>query len=202
MGFSGLESNFFLYGIAVFILAAIVFWFIPNKKLKHKNIIVIAVIALGLIAGTATILINNANRITTAEQLEQDARQSRSVGADWDMAQAVTDEIAVMLFYNEDLSDHNFWIYENDGGSHTSYVFKNGGSSSMEIGRNIKAYYHHTSLVLISMNADHVAKIECQDGESYTIDPNKPFAVIVPSGSELFDENGDVVGFLEPILLQ
>ena len=45
----------------------------------------------------------------------------------------------------------------------------------------------------ISMNRLGIAKIACHDGNTYQLDPESPFVLIIPSGgADIYDKNGDL----------
>ena len=67
------------------------------------------------------------------------------------------------------------------------YDFLSGGSNG-EIMRSVKAYDYQTSRLLLSMNMPQAAVIVLNEGmENETaveIDPNEPFAYVLPEGTE------------------
>ncbi len=161
---------------------------VMNYKKPASWIIVLCLI---LVAGLSITLILNSNRISNANQLEQAARQSKTIGEDWNVQLAKTDDLAVLLFYSNDMSDHSFSIYRNKNKVFPNYVFIRGGSLS-EIERSILTYNYDGSLVLLSMNSDRIAQIICHDGETYEVNPDSPFAIIVPQGGyDILNEAGN-----------
>lgn len=106
---------------------------------------------------------------------------------------AVTDELAAVLYYTEDGSDHSFGIYENKGQWRANYVFSHGGSST-SIQRSVHMFRYEDGLIIFSMNELGIAKIVCHDGERYDFSPDDPFVLILPSGSmDFYDAQGNAI---------
>lgn len=151
---------------------------------------IVAVVAV-VIAGIATA--SNFNRIATAHDIEQAARKSQAIDKEWNVEVAMVDNFATVLSYNDDMSDHSFAIYRNRNGVHTNYVFWQGGNST-SIERSVRVFKYDDALALLSMNELHIAKIECHNGETYALNPDSPFVLIIPSsGFDVYDKNGNLI---------
>ncbi|SBW02832.1 conserved exported hypothetical protein [uncultured Eubacteriales bacterium] len=129
--------------------------------------------------------------------IEENARQSQRIDASWLVAKDVTDEAAALLFYNKELNQHTFSIYLNNDGFSYGYFFREGGSLG-SIDSGIQGFsYQSNGLVLLSMNAKNVEKIQMNNGkniEIITINPLEPFAIIIPSNIDtvtLYNSNGE-----------
>lgn len=72
-------------------------------------------------------------------------------------------------------------------------AFRYGGHTT-SVERSVSIYKFDGTLVLISMNSLHIEKIECHDGDTYETDPNRPFALILPSGGfDVYDNEGNLI---------
>ena len=59
----------------------------------------------------AFVIIWNANIIgVAAGSLEKDAREEQNIANDWEMAQAVNEELCAMLFYDEETREYTYSI--------------------------------------------------------------------------------------------
>ena len=135
----------------------------------------------------------------SAGHLEADARKSQHIDEQWSVVSAVDDHLAGLLFYDETKADFVFSVYINRPGVSFGYDFRSGGSIG-EIMRSVKAYDYQTSCLLLSMNMPQAAVIVLNEGmENETaveIDPNEPFAYVLPEGTEtlvLYDRQGQMV---------
>ena len=148
----------------------------------------------------AFIIIWNANIIgVAAGSLEKDAREGQNIASDWEMAQAVNNEMCAMLFYDAEMSDYTYSIYMKKDETSYGYFFSQGGKDPY-IGESVRGMiYDDKGIALLSMNEDKVSKIEADDGVSkktIEIDPTKPFAVVLPINSgeiTMYNSLGNVV---------
>lgn len=116
------------------------------------------------------------------------------------MAKSTTDSISAMLFYDENLSNYVFSIYENRKGLSFGYFFRSGGSANVE-NEGIAEYKAegHQEKAYLSMNKQQVVKIAIGNGNTVkiiNIDHTKPFAVILPVGLgaiKIYDIEGNVL---------
>lgn len=152
----------------------------------------------------AFVIIWNANIIgVAAGSLEKDAREEQNIASDWQMAQALNDEMCAMLFYDEDTRDYTYSIYMKKEGAAYGYFFSQGGSDSY-IGEGVRGMiFDDKGIALLSMNADKVCKIEVNDGvkkRTIDIDPIKPFVVVIPVNSgeiTMYNTLGNVVSLYD-----
>lgn len=79
------------------------------------------------------------------------------------------------------------------GGARADYEFRYGGvSSSIEHG--VRVFSLGTSSALLSMNAQHIAAIVCHDGQSFELDPDRPFVLLLPTGGfDAYDSAGQLI---------
>lgn len=134
------------------------------------------------------------------EHLEEDARQQQRIQADWQVAQAVNEDLCAMLFYDQDGEDYTYSIYLSHDGISYGYFFRQGGSDAY-VGESVRGIvYEDKGIALLSMNQDHVSKIVVDNPdasrEMIQVDPAKPFVVVLPTGCEeiiLYDSDENVV---------
>ncbi len=194
---------------AFVLLASTVYFFIykrhinkvlvePQKKhikmVPPYMVVLVLTIVFAVIGTSFLITIQpRLNRISTVSEIEKDARSFQGISNDWDIEITMDDRIAAVIAYNEQKDEHAFSIYENEGKGKTNYVFRYGGKST-SIERSVRVFKFEGTTAFISMNALHIAAIECHDGERYEIDPNMPFVLVVPSGGfDIFDSSGNSV---------
>lgn len=162
------------------------------RKWTAAAVAVAALLVLGLYLKGGTFGVSRG-------RLEQDARGDGRIDADWQSVQAITDSIAGLLFYSEDLSDATYSIYIKRDGLSFGYFFRLGGSG-VEVDRGIAGFsFAGSDRVFLSMNRAGVCRMEVEgwDGlETVEIDGMKPFAMAVPAEAGLvtfYDEAGNSV---------
>ncbi|MCY6372159.1 hypothetical protein [Clostridium ganghwense] len=137
------------------------------------------------------------------DNLERDARKSQKINDRWQVSKSVTDNLGVLLFYDEHLNDFTYSIYLNREGLSFGYFFRSGGSTS-DILEGIQAFDYGNSIALISINKVNVARIECvsedshKKGKVYTVEPGKPFAIAIPITDsnmtiKIYDQDGNEI---------
>lgn len=196
--------------IALFLLVAGAFYFYLykrniNKALTPKNATHIRMVPpYKVMTGILVLLIMIAfvlvfgkwqpfDNLTTASEIEEHIRESQDIGDDWNIEIEMTDTIAAVLAYNADMSDYEFAIYENTNQSTADYKFRHGGRST-SIERSVRVFKYSDAIAFISMNALHIAKIECHDGPSYEIDSNAPFVRVIQCGGfDVYAEDGSSI---------
>lgn len=152
----------------------------------------------------AFVIIWNANIIgVAAGSLEKDAREEQNIAGDWEMAQAVNDDLCAMLFYDEETRDYTYSIYMKKEGTAYGYFFSQGGKDAY-IGEGVRGMiFDDRGIALLSMNEDKVCKIEVDNGvteKTMEIDPVKPFVVVIPINSgeiTMYNSQGDVVSLYD-----
>lgn len=162
---------------------------IPPYKVLNVLIALLAVVALAF----AMTIIPSLNRISTADEIERETRRFQAINDEWNMEISLNDNLAVVLSYDDDMSEHAFSVYKNTGNVVPNYKFSYGGEST-SIERSVRVFKYDNTLALLSMNMLHIAKIECHDGITCEIDPNSPFALIIPSGGfDVYDSTGNII---------
>ena len=160
---------------------------LPPKVAKVMNTLVYIAILLPLIPDA----VSSINRVRDLERsVEQKAAEKQM-----SVAFVSSDDAAAALYYEEDGSDHTFALYENRGTFFKEYVFIHGGSAT-SIDQGVRAFRMETSgeLVLFSMNKLRIAEIVCHNGDAFHLDPDSPFAIILPDGgADLYDEDGEFI---------
>ena len=176
-----------------------------NKALTEKNkphirmiapykimtgIVVLLIIIAGVLIFVKWQPLDN---LSTASDIEEHAREYQDIGDDWDIEIDLSDTLAAVLAYNDDMSDHTFAIYENANRIGTDYVFRHGGSTT-SVERSVRVFKYDGAIALVSMNALHISRIECHDGASYEIDPNAPFVLVIPIGGfDVYGADGNLI---------
>lgn len=107
--------------------------------------------------------------------------------------------MGAVLFYDSDLDNYTFSIYLNTNGFSYGYFFHEGGSLGA-VDSGVQGFsYQGKGMALISMNKKNVSRIQIDNGEdieTIMIDPNKPFAIVIPSNNgsvTLHNSNGEDV---------
>lgn len=162
---------------------------IPPYKVVISLLIVLIIgaVVLGLI------YLPSANRMTSAHDIEKNLREFQAVNDGWNVEVAMSDNIAAALAYDDELTDYTFAIYRSSNDTFKNYEYRYGGHTA-SVEQSVSVYKYDGTLVLLSMNALHIAKIERHDGESYEIDPNSPFILVIPSGGfDVYDSDGDLI---------
>lgn len=131
-------------------------------------------------------------------RLEQDARKSQNISSDWQMVQAVNENMCAMLFYDETESDCRYSVYLTHDGISYGYFYLDGGVDGFMIDGSRSVLYEDRGIVLLSLNKDKVCKIEVESGavETIQVEPSKPFAVVLPVNCgeiTLYDTQNNVV---------
>lgn len=166
-----------------------------NMKSK-KWLIALCSVAILLIYVTT---LGNGVVGVSQNKLEEDARKSQKINETWVISKDVTNEMAVMLFYDKELDDHTFSVYLNRNGFSYGYFFVNGGSlSSLDSG--VQGFtYQDNGMALFSMNTKNIAEVKMESNQnvvSIKIDPLKPFTIIIPLSVDevsLYNSNGEII---------
>ena len=162
------------------------------KKINRKQIIGAAAVCL-LIPG---ILYMNNDIGIPAAGLEDDIRSSSDkVQEDWIVEGKISDTMAAFIAYSPDKKDHMFNVYVNRPGFSFGYFFREGGSM---IGIKEVTVDGYEERALISMNDEHIERIEIDDGNEVRVielSENEPFAFVLPLNAgkvTFYDVNGNV----------
>lgn len=137
-----------------------------------------------------------------SSNLEADIRSSQKIKDDWTVDGSVSNTMAAYVSYPQNMRDHTFSVYVNRPGLSFGYFFRGGGNLS-EVERGIAEYTveGYKERAFISMNQQHVAQLEIDDGNSIQvidIDSNKPFAIVLPINAgniTFYDVNGNTVDY-------
>ena len=132
--------------------------------------------------------------------IEADARKSQNIDEGWEASISTSDKLCAMIFYNEKLDNYVYSIYVNRTGLSIGWFFFEGGGESGIADSVCDFHYDNKGIALVSMNKDEVAKIELDHGgkgiEEIDVDPNKPFAIVLPENPgaiTLFNDEGATV---------
>ena len=93
-----------------------------KKRLKLMITVVVSALFIYLLLYSSGIL------GVSAIKIEQDARSSQHIDKSWSVEKAVSDNMGVMIFYDEQSDESVFSIYLNRKGFSFGYFFNAGGS--------------------------------------------------------------------------
>lgn len=167
---------------------------------KEKISVIIGIIGALVIVLLAFLIVWRAGIIgVSREGLEQDARKTQEIDADWKMTQGINDELCAMLFYDEDRAEYVYSVYLTKDKPSYGYFFREGGSYPY-IDENVHGIvYEEKGIALLSMNTDKVCRIVTNDSvaeETIEVDPTQPFAVVLPCDCgeiTMYDAAGKIV---------
>ena len=220
-------------GVCVFVLAAALLCYLQiyqrhinkslNESAPHRRRLVppwvmamlipavMVVVGIGAFCLDLVFDISN-SRLTTKEEILEKACMGYE---DFHARIAMTENVAAVLLYPDDLSEAEFRIYINKNSSHPNYAFRSGGETT-SIERCVCLWEYQGSFILLSLNTPRIAKIRCENGTTYTLDPDTPFALVIPnagsllggsemeityfydySGIEFYNEDGQVMDLTE-----
>ncbi len=177
---------------------------------KHRRMIAPRTLAacipvLSILVGLCAACLNLAwdTRLTTSAEVLDHATTGHE---DYNARISMSEEVAAVLCYPDDRSDARFSIYLNGNRSHPNYIFRLGGSDT-SIARCASVLEYHGSLILLSLNAPRIAKIRCDNGATYQVDPNSPVVLVIPeagsvfhggyTGIEVYGEDGNILNLQE-----
>lgn len=171
---------------------------LAEKGRRHRHMIppcwvvrALAVLFIVCVIVLGAVYLPGMSRLTTARDMEEDMRGSQRVDDDWNVEIAMSDDFAALIAYDDEQSDHTFAVYRNDSDTFTDYKFRYGGHIT-SVERSVCACRFDGALILLSMNVPGIEKVECYDGETYKIDPDRPFVLILPdSGFDAYDAGGN-----------
>lgn len=167
---------------------------------KSALIIITAVVAVFLIFGGIYFCYNNIG--VSVSKLEEDIRSSQKIEDGWTVEGNAGESMAAFISYPQDKSDHTFSVYVKQHGLSFGYFFRAGGDV-YEIEKGIAEFTlaDYSERAFISMNSQKVVKAEISGsgGRTIEIDPERPFAFVLPCnmGSVTFyDADGSIVEYL------
>jgi len=160
------------------------------------GVLIIILLAFGIIWNAGIIGV-------AAGSLEKDAREEQQISGDWEMAQAVNDDMCAMLFYDEALDDCIYSVYMKRDGASYGYFFSQGGRDAYIKDSVRGIIYEDTGIALMSLNADKVCRIVAKDDAAdrvIDVEPDKPFVVLLPVDSgeiKMYNAEGNLVTFYD-----
>lgn len=162
-------------------------------KIAEKASLCLGAVVIVLLAA---VIVWKADIIGVAEsRLVEDARESQNIENDWEVAQAVNEDMCAMLFYDEETDECTYSVYLSREGMHSGYFFSQGGRDAY-MAEDVKALiFEGRGIAVMSMNSGGVSKIVTAN-QTIQIDPEKPFAVLFPidcGDITLYDEGENIV---------
>lgn len=159
------------------------------KKMLPPHVLIsflpILLIVVGIIAVALDIQFDlSKSRLTTKEEILANARIGYE---DMQYQISMSGDVAAVLNFAEDLSESEYRVYINKNSNHPDYVFRRGGDLTA-IERAAYLLEYNGTYVLISLNAPRIAEIRCENGTTYSVDPDSPFALVIPDGGSLLSK--------------
>lgn len=153
-----------------------------------------------LIILLAFLIIWNADILgVAAGRLEQDARERQKIQNNWDVVQAVNEEMGALLFYDEEKQEYAYSIYLSREGMSYGYFYRQGGSDEY-MAEGVKGIvFEDKGIALLSLNEDKVSKVVVDNHvtrEVMQVDPSEPFAIVLPADCGeimLYDAQDNIV---------
>ena len=170
---------------------------LKDPQAKHRKMlpphVLISVLAVLLIIVVITAVVLDLefdlsrSRLTSKEEILANARIGYE---DMQSEISMSGDVAAVLCYPEDLSEAEFRVYINENSNHPDYVFSRGGDLT-SIERAAYLLEYNGTYVLISLNACQIAEIRCENGTTYSVDPDSPFVLVIPDGGSLLSKAED-----------
>lgn len=164
-----------------------------SKKMPPPHVLISVLPVLLILVAVVTVMLDmefdlSQSRLTTKEEILANARIGYE---DMQSEISMSGDVAAVLNFKEDLSDSDFRVYINKNSNHPNYVFRRGADlTSVERAAYLLEY--DGTYVLISLNAFRIAEIRCENGTTYSVNPDSPFVIVIPNGGSLLSttENG------------
>lgn len=128
------------------------------------------------------------------DHIADDARKSQHIEETWLSAEGGGEELTALVFYPEDRSRSVFSIYRKDRMPLFGWHFRAGGgvpALDEGVAEFTAEGFHERAYV--SLNPLGACRAELGNGETVALDPERPFAIVVPCGAVFYDENGALV---------
>lgn len=151
---------------------------------------VLLLAGLGVYALDVTFDISQ-RRLTTKEEILENARIGYE---DFTSQISMSGDVAAVLSYPADLSEAEYRVYLNSNSNHPDYVYRTGGDITA-IERGVCLLEDRGTFIFLSLNTPRIAEIRCENGTSYTVDPNEPFVLVIPEAGSLLRETRDDVTY-------
>lgn len=161
-----------------------------NKKRFFRNSLIVVICIFAIFAPGYIFGIGE-------NEVEKDARSRFAIEKDWTCFQSINDEMAVLLFFDQKQENSIISVYKNKKGISFGYFFHRGGSDDVVNNGVLGLTIERKNNAILSMNKKGIAKIVTAV-ETYTIDPNEPFTIIMPDDAEyisLLDSNNNEIPF-------
>ena len=169
---------------------------VKQKKMLPPYVLIYLIPVLLIIVGIVTAALDvqldlSQSRLTTKEEILANAR----IGfEDMKSEISMSGDVAAVLNFKEDLSDSDFRVYINKNSNHPDYVFRRGADlTSVERAAHLLEY--DGTYILVSLNTLRIAEIRCENGTTYSVDPDLPFVLVIPNGGSLLRKTEDNVTY-------
>lgn len=169
---------------------------VKRKKMLPPYVLIYLIPVLLIVIGIVIVALDvqidfSQSRLTTKEEILSNAR----IGFEEMQSEiSMSGDVAAVLNYKEDLSDSDFRVYINKNSNHPNYVFRRGADlTSVERAAHLLEY--DGTYVLVSLNVLRIAEIRCENGTTYSVDPDLPFVLVIPNGGSLLSKTEDNVTY-------
>ena len=164
-----------------------------HNSIKHRHLpapylivgclglVCVIVLTTLISAGTGFI----SNKLKDENDIAEHAQEFQKIDSDFTIEVDSASAMAGVLAYDADHHQPIFSIYLNENNNNPNYKFRIGGKSTA-VEQCVRVFKYRDEITIISMNNDHIAKIECHDVNSFDLDPNQPFVLTIPNGTISF----------------
>ena len=130
-------------------------------------------------------------------KIEQDARSSQQINADWQVSSEKVNAVVAMLFYDDIYRSHVYSLYVQKNALFGTYLFKAGGQSPF-IADSVLQIETEDQVIYLSMNYLRIKRLGIDYGQTVqeqNIDQFRPFVWIAPANSivSFYDENNRII---------
>ena len=128
------------------------------------------------------------------DHIQDDARKSQRIEEAWLAEEGGGEELTALVFYPEDRSRSVFSIYRKDRMPLFGWHFRAGGgvpALDEGVAEFTAEGFHERAYV--SLNPLGACRAELGNGETVALDPERPFAIVVPCGAVFYDEEGTLI---------
>lgn len=165
----------------------------PRKMLPPPALMPFLPLVLILVAVAAGVLDMEYDLSGSRRNTQEEILASARIGyEDFQSQLSISEDVAAVLSYPEDLSEAEFRVYINKNSNYPDYVFRRGGDLTA-VERAAYLLEYNGTYILISLNAPRIAEVRCENGMTYSVDPDAPFVLVIPDGGFLLSEAKDNV---------
>lgn len=161
-----------------------------RKKKYRVKLIILAAVTVG-------VSLWSLSSIGISEKsIEINARKEQNIPNDWLVKKDINHGIEALLFFNKELTEYKYSIYQKHKGFLFGYFFVSSGTVSSIDGNQLlddKIYaieIENSGRVLIGFNKQRIKQIGLSNKsgeETININSNEPFTIIVPNNNAIIE---------------